>query len=125
MTAVDRKGARARGRPSWLIGIRWLHQREEFVDRVLRHQADAIGIVHPHDIDAVDDGLDLVAEVREKAQGIARFVRHARNQPRDQDLTRDHLSVQLVHLSSSLAKVRHDMTEQAPIWKRPPIWKSS
>jgi hypothetical protein len=76
-----------------------------------RRLADAIGVVHARDIDPFDDGLDLVAGVGEKPQGIACFVRDTRNQARDQDLTRDYLSVQLVHLSSSLNRSSQRMAE--------------
>jgi hypothetical protein len=41
--------------------------------------------------------FDLVAEVGEEAQGIALVVGHARNETRDQDLAREHASVQFFH----------------------------
>ena len=56
---------------------------------LLRDLPHAIGVVHAGDVDAFDDRFDLVAEVGEEAQGIALLVGDARDQSRDQDLTRD------------------------------------
>ena len=46
--------------------------------------------------------FDLVAEVGEEAQGIALVVGHARNETRDQDLAREHASVEFFHVVYSL-----------------------
>src|SRR5690242_4008625 len=79
------------------VAARRLHQREQFVDGALRGCTHAIGVVHAGDVDAANDGFDLVAEVGEEAQGIALLIGHARDQPRNQNLARDQLAVQFVH----------------------------
>src|SRR3954465_2339444 len=86
-----------------------LHQREQFIDGLLRHRAHAIAVVHAGNVDAADDGSDLVAEVGEKAQGITLLVGDACDQSRDQDLTRDQLAVQFVHAALPLWSA--DMTD--------------
>ena len=71
------------------VAARRLHQREQFVDRLLRDRAHTIGLVHAGDVDAFHDGFDLVAKVGEEAQGITLLVGDTCDQSRDQDLTSD------------------------------------
>ena len=90
------------------IAARRLHQREQLVDGFLRDRANAVAVVHAGDVDAVDDSFDLVAKVGEEAQRITLLVGDARDQARDQNLTRDQLAVQLVHPALPLWRGRYD-----------------
>src|SRR6202021_51235 len=75
------------------IGAGRLHQRQQFVDRLLRDLPYAIGVFHSGDVDAFHHRSDLIAKIGEKSQRIALLVGYASNQARDQDLASDHASV--------------------------------
>src|ERR1700749_3593988 len=85
------------------ITARRFHQREQLIDRLLRDVADAIAVLHAGDVDTLHDRADLVAEICEEPEGIALLVGDARDQSGDQDLARDHFSVQLVHAALPVA----------------------
>src|ERR1700722_8232632 len=93
------------------IHARRLHQREQFVDAVLRDLAHAIGVFHSGDVDAFYPRPDLVAKVGEKAQGIALLVGDARDQAGDQNLAGDHASVQFIHHRLRRLLVGRDMDD--------------
>ena len=69
----------------------------------MRDLADAIGVVHAGDVDALHDRSDLIAKVGEEEQWIGRIVGDTRNQSRDQNLARHHASVQFVHPAPPIA----------------------
>ncbi|MBU6457878.1 MAG: hypothetical protein KGQ48_10090 [Bradyrhizobium sp.] len=74
-----------------------LHQRKQLVDAPLRDLPHAIGVFHSGDVDAFHHRPDLIAKICEEAQRIALIVGDARDQAGDQDLARDHTSIQFVH----------------------------
>jgi hypothetical protein len=85
------------------IAARRLHQREQFIDSLLRDLPHAIGIFHSGDVNTLHHRSDLVAKFGEKPQGIARLIGDARDQACDQDLRRKHASVQFIHDGLRLA----------------------
>jgi len=42
------------------VGAGWLHQREQFVDGLLRDHPHTVGIFHSSDVDAFHDRSDFV-----------------------------------------------------------------
>src|SRR5689334_13183752 len=102
-----------RARLPELIAARRLHQREQLVDRLLRDLPHPIGIVDAGDADALHHRLDLVAEVREEAQGITLLVGDARDQAGYQYLAGEHFTVQFVH------SIPRDVPAIWPPWPRP------